>query len=362
MRVGVVGGGQLGRMLGLAGVPMGLEFVFLDPSPEAPAAAVGEHIAAGFDDDAAIAGLAGRCDVLTYEFENVDVDALVAAAGRTPVFPPPGALATAQDRCNEKTVFEAAGIPVAPWRTVDGREELEAACRDIGLPLIVKTRRLGYDGKGQRRVLGEADIPAVWEALGGVPLLAERLVEFEREVSIIGSRGADGALACYPLTENVHRGGILDTSRAPAADALLQSLAEDHLRALTERLDYRGTIAVEFFVSGGRLLGNEFAPRVHNSGHWTIEGAACSQFENHLRTICGLPAGACRPRGHAGMLNLIGTMPAVDGVLAVADAHLHDYCKSPRPGRKLGHVTIVADTPAERDRRLGEVRALVARH
>lgn len=360
MRVGVVGGGQLGRMLGLAGLPLGLDFVFLDPSPEAPAAAVGEHIAAAFDDDAAVAGLAGRCDVLTYEFENVDVDSLVAAAGSTPVFPPPGALATAQDRRSEKQAFEAAGIPVAPWRAVDSRGELEAACREIGLPLIVKTRRLGYDGKGQRRILADADIPAAWEALEGVPLLAERLVDFDREVSVIGSRGADGALACYALTDNVHRDGILHTSRAPAEDAALQSLAEDHLRALVERLDYRGTIAVEFFVAGGRLLGNEFAPRVHNSGHWTIEGAACSQFENHLRAICGLPLGECRTRGHAGMLNLIGAMPPADGLLAVADAHLHDYCKLPRPGRKLGHVTVVADTPAERDRRLGELAAVAA--
>lgn len=360
MRVGVVGGGQLGRMLGLAGLPLGLDFVFLDPSPAPPAAAVGEHIAAAFDDDAAIAGLAARCDVLTYEFENVDVDSLVAAAGDTPVYPPPGALATAQDRRNEKAAFEAAGIPVAPWRAVDSRDDLEAACRDIGLPLIVKTRRLGYDGKGQRRIRDEADIADAWQALGGVPLLAERLVDFEREVSVIGSRGQDGTLACYPLTENVHREGILHTSRAPAVAADLQALAETHLRALVERLDYRGTIAVEFFVAEGRLLGNEFAPRVHNSGHWTIEGAACSQFENHLRAICGLPLGECSTRGHAGMLNLIGTMPEAAEVLAIADAHLHDYCKSPRPGRKLGHVTVVADTAEERDRRLETLEGLAA--
>ncbi len=360
MRVGVVGGGQLGRMLGLAGLPLGLDFVFLDPSPEAPAAAVGEHIVAAFDQPAAIADLAAGCDVITYEFENVDVDCLLAAAGDTPVYPPPGALATAQDRRNEKMAFEAAGIPVAPWRTVDSREDLEAACRDIGLPLIAKTRRLGYDGKGQHRILEDADMPAAWEALAGVPLLAERLVAFEREVSVIGSRDADGALVCYPLTGNVHRHGILHTSCAPAADAGLQALAETHLRALVERLDYRGTIAVEFFVAGGRLLGNEFAPRVHNSGHWTIEGAACSQFENHLRAVCGLPAGDCRARGHTGMLNLIGTMPAAAAILAVPDAHLHDYCKSPRPGRKLGHVTVVADSPQERDRRLARLEALLA--
>lgn len=360
MRVGVVGGGQLGRMLGLAGLPLGLEFVFLDPSPEAPAAAVGEHITAAFDEQGAIAELAARCDVVTYEFENVDVESLAAAAGDTPVYPPPGALATAQDRRNEKLAFEAAGIPVAPWQTVDSRDDLEAACRGIGLPLIVKTRRLGYDGKGQHRILAEADIPAAWEALAGVPLLAERLVAFDREVSVIGSRGADGTLACYSLTRNVHRDGILHTSCAPAADAGLQARAEAHLRALVERLDYRGTIAIEFFVAGGRLFGNEFAPRVHNSGHWTIEGAACSQFENHLRAICGLPAGDCRTRGHAGMLNLIGAMPAPAGVLALPDAHLHDYGKSPRPGRKLGHVTVVADSPEERDRRLTRLEGLIA--
>lgn len=347
-------------MLGLAGLPLGLDFVFLDPSAEPPAGAVGEVIRAAFDDGDALHQLASGCDVLTYEFENVDVDTLVAAAGVTPVYPPPDALATAQDRRTEKLAFEAAGIPVAPWRAVNGREELAAACEAIGLPAIVKTRRLGYDGKGQHRIHRPSDIEAAWEALGGVPLLVERLVAFEREVSVVGVRADDGALAVYPLTGNVHRDGILHTSRAPAGDASLQAGAETHLRALVERLDYRGTVAIEFFVAEGDLYGNEFAPRVHNSGHWTIEGAACSQFENHLRAVCGLPLGDCALTGHAGMLNLVGTMPRAAALLALPGVHLHDYRKAPRPRRKLGHVTVVAESAAARDRTLARLESLAA--
>ncbi len=359
MRVGVVGGGQLGRMLGLAGIPLGLEFLFLDPGADPPAAAVGETIRAPFDDREALELLAKRCDVLTYEFENVDVDSLSAAVGDSaPVFPSTQALATAQDRQTEKLAFEAAGITVAPWRAVDSRQELAAACEALGLPLVVKTRRFGYDGKGQYRIREQADIDDAWDALGGAPLLAEQLVAFEREVSAIGVRGGDGSLVAYPLTENVHRDGILHTSRAPCEAAGLQRQAERCLRDLADRLDYRGTIAIEFFVVGGRLYGNEFAPRVHNSGHWTIEGAVCSQFENHLRAICGLPPGDCRPRGAAGMVNLVGRMPEASSLLALPDVHLHDYHKEARPGRKLGHVTVVAGDAGERDRLIGRIETL----
>ncbi|MEJ2602411.1 MAG: 5-(carboxyamino)imidazole ribonucleotide synthase [Gammaproteobacteria bacterium] len=361
MRIGIVGGGQLGRMLGLAGIPLGLEFVFLDPGDEPPASAVGDIIPAPFDDREALELLAKRCDILTYEFENVDVDSLqAAAADSAPVFPTPRALATAQDRKSEKLAFEAAGIPVAPWRAVASHEELRDAGRTLGLPLVVKTRRFGYDGKGQYRIQDPSDVDAAWAALGGVPLLAERFVEFEREVSALGVRGGDGSLAAYPLTENVHRGGILHTSRAPLDDVELQAQADRCLRALTDELDYRGTIAIEFFVVAGQLYGNEFAPRVHNSGHWTIEGAVCSQFENHLRAICGVPLGACRPRGHAGMVNLVGTMPPVASLLELPDVHLHDYHKEARPGRKLGHVTGVAASPGERDRIIDRIETLLA--
>lgn len=362
MRIGIVGAGQLGRMLGIAGLPLGLDFRFLDPGADPPAAAVGDIIRAAFDDESALRRLAAECDVLTYEFENVSVEQLCHAAGDTPIFPPPSALAAAQDRRHEKEAFAAAGIPVADWRSVDSREDLEAAVSALGAPLVLKTRRFGYDGKGQHRIHSTADVAEAWAALGGVPLIAERLVAFEREVSAIGVSDATGDVRFYPIVENVHRQGILHTSRAPLSDRSLQRQAERSLRALLDRLRYRGIIAVEFFVLDGELIGNEFAPRVHNSGHWTIEGANCSQFENHLRAICGLPLGDCTPIGHSGMLNLIGRLPPAADLLAVRGAHLHDYRKQARPGRKLGHVTVVAGDPAGRDSRLAALEALTLRH
>jgi 5-(carboxyamino)imidazole ribonucleotide synthase len=349
-RIGIIGAGQLGQMLGFAGQNLGLEFVFLDPSPDPPAAAVGPVIGLPFDSDEGLRQLAGGVDIVTYEFENVPVSAIERISADVVVYPPPAALRYAQDRLHEKQLFESLQIPVAPYRVIDSEEDLRSAANDIGLPLVVKTRRLGYDGKGQAVVRHAADISNALAALGGSKLIAEQWVPFDREVSAIGVRNVRGDVAVYPLIENQHRAGILNISRAPAEANGLTTLATRHLEKMLSQLDFVGVLTIEFFVIGDELLANEFAPRVHNSGHWTIEGASTSQFENHLRAILNLPLGDVSAVGHAAMLNLIGSMPSQDLALASESAFLHDYGKEPRPGRKLGHITVVASDAAGRER------------
>ncbi|HXH03355.1 MAG TPA: 5-(carboxyamino)imidazole ribonucleotide synthase [Candidatus Competibacteraceae bacterium] len=346
MRVGIVGGGQLARMLALAGYPLGLRFLILEPAPDACAGQVAPLLVGAYDDPQRLAELAAQVEVVTFDFENVPAAAAEILAARVPVYPPPRALAVAQDRLSEKILFRELGVPTPPFQAVDSLLELRAAVAEIGLPAVLKTRRLGYDGKGQR-VLREADdVEPAWQALGGVPLILEGFVPFRREVSIIAARGRDGALAFYPLTENRHEGGILRLSRAPCTARELETQARDCARRLLERLDYVGVLAIEFFELDGELMANEMAPRVHNSGHWTIEGAETSQFENHLRAVCGLPLGSTAARGHCVMLNFIGAMPARESFLAVPGAHYHDYGKEPRAGRKVGHGTLRADDAA----------------
>ena len=354
LRVGVVGGGQLGQMLGMAGRDLGIECEYLDPSPEPAAATAGRVIRANFNDRAAILELAGRVDTLTYEFENLSVATLEPARAVCPVFPPLGALAAAQDRLAEKRLFEELDIPLPQWRAVSDRSSLIAAAEALGLPLVLKTRRFGYDGKGQFMVRKNADLDTAWRALGNPALIAEQWVSFDREVSAIGARGTDGTSVCYPLTENVHSDGMLRYSRAPASGGG-EHAARDYLSRLLERLDYVGVMALELFAIGDALLANEFAPRVHNSGHWTIEGADPSQFANHLLAVTGQAPRKPALPGHAGMLNLIGEIPAAARALRRQDATLHDYAKSPRPGRKLGHITVLADTAAARDLALADI-------
>ncbi len=316
--VACIGGGQLGRMLGLAGLSFGLEFRFLDPAPDACAGAVGELVVGGYGDPEALDRLAAGADVVTYEFENVPV----AAAARVSAVPGIAALERGQDRLHEKELFRSLGIPTARFGTLE----------DTGLPALVKTRRLGYDGKGQRLV--EVDGPL------GDGELAEELLRFDRELSIVGVRGADGETRFWPVGENVHRDGILRVTRAPAVDAP-QAEAERICTALLDALGYVGVLAVELFEVEGRLRANEFAPRVHNTGHWTIDGAVTSQFENHLRAILGLPLGPTDARASSVMLNLIGDAPPLVELAALPGARLHLYGKEPRPGRKVGHVTLV---------------------
>jgi 5-(carboxyamino)imidazole ribonucleotide synthase len=363
--VGILGGGQLGRMLALAGYPLGLRFQVLEPAAAAPAGVLAPQIVAGYDDAAALARLAAAVEVVTYEFENVPVAAARMLERRVPVYPPPAALEAAQDRLAEKEFFRSLGIATAPFAPVETRADLEAAAAAIGLPAVLKTRRLGYDGKGQALLRSPADLEKGWSSLGGAPLILEGFVPFVRELSILAARGRDGATVCYPLVENHHRDGILRLSRAPAPGLTpaLQAAAEAIATRAMAALDYIGVLAIELFAleepgprsqgqGGGEyglasgLVINEMAPRVHNSGHWTIEGAETSQFENHMRAVVGLPLGSTAARGHAAMLNIIGEAPDPAAVLAVPGAHLHLYGKAPRPGRKLGHITLRADDPA----------------
>jgi len=367
MTIGIVGAGQLGRMLALAGYPLGLDFLFLDRGADTPAGRVAPVLAGRLDDPALLAELARRCDIISFDWENVPVQALQRAvraargsrATRGPrVAPPVRALAAAQDRLAEKRTFERLAIPTTRFAAVDSRAALERAARRIGLPGVLKTRRLGYDGKGQQVLRRPADLDAAWQRLGGVPLLYEQFVPFDYEVSIIGARARDGSTAIYPLNRNLHHAGILRLTLAPWPAARLERAAATALRRVLQTYRYVGVLAIEFFVHRGRLLANEMAPRVHNSGHWSIEGAVTSQFENHLRAITGLPLGSTAPRGHAAMINLIGTLPAARTLLAETGLHWHDYGKDPREGRKLGHCTLVETSATRRDAR---ARALLAR-
>jgi 5-(carboxyamino)imidazole ribonucleotide synthase len=352
VRVGIVGGGQLGRMLAIAGYPLDIRCTTLDPARDSPASQVAPSIVGPYDDRQALARLAESADVVTYEFENVPVDAARFLMELAPVFPPADALEIAQDRVREKELFHDMGLPTAPYEAVTTPDELRTATERMGTPAVLKTRRLGYDGKGQAVIHDAVRAEDAWRSIGEVPSILERLVELDRELSILGVRGRDGSVAFYPLVENHHREGILRMSVAPAPDLTpdLQAKAESYARAVMDRLEYVGVMAIELFQVGDELLGNEMAPRVHNSGHWTIEGAETSQFENHLRAVTGLPLGSTAARGSSAMVNLIGTVPSADPVAAVAGAHLHLYGKEPRPGRKLGHITIVGGEPASVER------------
>jgi 5-(carboxyamino)imidazole ribonucleotide synthase len=359
MRIGVLGAGQLGRMLALAGYPLGLEFTFLDPAEDSCAAALGERLLAGYDDEAALARLCASCDVATYEFENVPARTAAFVADRLPLHPGPRALEVAQDRLNEKRLFDSLGIPVPRYVPVAARQALNFAVAATGYPAAVKTRRMGYDGKGQAVLRSAADLDPAWQRLGGQPLIVEAFVPFERELSCLAVRARDGEMRFYPVIENQHRDGILRLSIPRAGDPL-QAEAEGHARAVAERLDYVGVLAFEFFVVDGRLLANEIAPRVHNSGHWSIEGAVCSQFENHLRAVAGLPLGSTRLRGHSAMVNLIGRVPPMRELSAIADVHVHAYGKAPKPLRKVGHATITAGGEAELRRQLAQLQSLAS--
>ena len=353
--IGVIGAGQLGRMLGDAGQSLGLEFVFLDPADKPPAASVGTVLKFAFDSKEGLQKLADASDFITYEFENVPVDAIENLAPGTLVYPPATALEHAQDRLTEKNLFTSLSIPVAGFHAVDSAADLEAACAALGLPIVLKTRRLGYDGKGQYVLRDVADVDQAIAELGGDNLIAEQWIAFDREVSAIGVRNVDGDIVVYPLTENEHQNGILAVSRAPVAAENLAATATEYLRRLLEHLDYVGVLALELFVVGDQLLANEFAPRVHNSGHWTIEGSQTSQFENHLRAILNMPLGGTSMQGEAGMLNLIGQMPPAAEIFGTEGCYLHNYGKEPRPGRKLGHVTTIRNSPAERNAALLEL-------
>jgi 5-(carboxyamino)imidazole ribonucleotide synthase len=362
-RVAVLGGGQLGWMLGLAGIPLDVTFAYLDPVDGAPAGRVGDLVVGALDDIAAAERAAAGADVVTYEWEGVPGSTARRLEHLAAVYPPAHALDVAQDRLVEKQTLNALGIATAPFRTVDTAADLEGAVGEVGLPAVLKTRRGGYDGKGQAVLRAVNDLDTAWRAVGNVPCILEGFVAFDRELSIVAVRARSGEIRCWPAVENTHRDGILRSTRAPAPrlDAALQMRAETTIRPLLENLDYVGVACVELFDVRGELFANEIAPRVHNSGHWTIEGAQTSQFENHVRAILGRPLGATTARGVSAMVNCIGAMPDRDAILAIPGAHLHDYGKEPRPGRKLGHVTVTATDAAELDAAFAEVSALCDR-
>ncbi|RTY16498.1 5-(carboxyamino)imidazole ribonucleotide synthase [Stenotrophomonas geniculata] len=351
LTVGILGGGQLARMMVLAGAPLGLRFELYDPAADACSGPLAPLTVGAFDDRQALADFAAKVDVVTFDFENVPADSAQFLADRVPVYPPPAALAVAQDRLSEKTLFQQLGIPLPAFADIRSRDELAAKAAEFGLPCILKTRRLGYDGKGQFRLRSEADIDAAWDALGAqverTGLILEGFVAFQREVSVVAVRGRDGSFEAWPVTGNWHVDGVLSASVAPAvlSDAEQQA-AIGYARRVAEHLQYVGVFALELFCRDGELLANEMAPRVHNSGHWTIEGSETSQFENHLRAVLGLPLGSTRMLGHVCMLNWLGAMPDPAPVLAQASGHWHDYGKEPREGRKVGHATLRDDDAA----------------
>ena len=364
MRVGVLGGGQLGRMLALAGYQLGIEFRFFDPNSGAPVGQIGELIAADYGDEKALERFLDGVDVVTYEFESIPASTIRFVAERVKVFPPVAALETAQDRLLEKNLFQELGIPTPQFAPVDRLDDLRSAAKRMGFPLILKTRRMGYDGKGQVVIRDASAVDNAWKQLGGSPLLVEKYVSFQHELSVIGVRDTGGREVFYPPIENLHREGVLRRSIAPAPGATPETaaLAIDYCRRLMDRLEYVGVLALELFSVDGTLLANEMAPRVHNSGHWTIEGAETSQFENHLRAILSLPLGATTPRGRSVMLNIIGHIPPVPTVLAVEGAHLHLYGKAPTERRKVGHVTLVARNSEEANERLRELLGVLGVH
>jgi 5-(carboxyamino)imidazole ribonucleotide synthase len=363
--IGVVGGGQLGRMLALAARSMGYRVRALCPDANPPVAAAAEWMRAAYDDQAAISAFLDGVAVLTWEFENVPAELAAAAAARgIPVRPSGQVLHVSQDRLREKRFLQGAGLPLPEWRPVASAAELDAALRAIGRPAVLKTAAFGYDGKGQVKLSADVDASEAWQAIGAQPAVLEAFVPFALELSVVAARGLDGAFAHWGAIENRHRDHILDLSIVPARVAPVVAWEAVALaRRVMEALDVVGVLCVEFFLTvDGRLLVNELAPRTHNSGHLTIEASPTSQFEQQIRAICGLPLGDCRIRGGAAMANLLGERwtggePDWAAALAVPGLKLHLYDKAePRPGRKMGHLTAVADTATEALRRVVAAR------
>jgi 5-(carboxyamino)imidazole ribonucleotide synthase len=352
-RIGILGAGQLALMLAEAGKRLDVDIVCAG-QPGDCAEQVAPVVAVDLDNAAAVAAFAAPVDLVTIESENIDAAVLQGLN----LYPNARAVGIAQDRLPEKSFFQACGIGTAPFAPVDSLQDLEKAIESTGLPAILKTRRMGYDGKGQVRLHRPEDAAAAWEEIGGVPCILEGMLQFDAEVSLIAARGRTGQIVFYPLIENHHRDGILRTSIAPYAYAsALQAQAETYMTKILEELDYVGVLAIEFFVQGDTLRANEMAPRVHNSGHWTIEGSKTSQFENHLRAIAGMELGSTESQPTV-MLNCIGTMPSVEETAKFPVLFRHNYGKESRPGRKVGHLTCAASEVAviaEWQRRLGQI-------
>lgn len=364
MTVGILGGGQLGRMMALAGYPLGQSFLFLDPGRDACGGQVAPLCIGAYDDEESLSEIARRSDVVTYEFESVPVASARFLESRVRVYPPPTALEVSQDRLSEKDFFRAHGIPSTEYIDVPTLDSLQQAAETLGYPCVLKTRKFGYDGKGQRILHSPADVESAWAAMGAASLILESFVSFDAEVSLICIRSRAGDVRFYPLIQNEHLDGILRVSipRGEVVTDALQAAAEAYAEKALRALDYVGVLTVEFFVKDGALYANEMAPRVHNSGHFSIEGAEVSQFENHIRAVVGMPLGSTDLVGHSAMVNVIGAFPSKEAreqLLGMAGVHIHDYGKGGAPGRKVGHITIRCDERASLNERLARVRSLV---
>ncbi len=358
MKIGILGGGQLARMLALAGRPMGLDFLFLEPTDNASAGCLGQHLQGAYDDSDMLHQMAKQADVVTFEFENVPAASVECLAADAPTYPSAYALTVAQNRLKEKNLFRELGISTPQFVAVDSLDELESAISVTGLPAVLKTRAEGYDGKGQVVLRKTSDAADAWRYLQGAEAILEAFVPYDRELSIIAVRGREGEMAFYPVSENTHREGILHLSMSRLDDPM-QKRAEKYIRQIAETLDFVGVITLELFQVGDELLANEIAPRVHNSGHWTIEGAETSQFENHLRAILGWPLGSTALLGFSAMVNFIGSLPEPTEVLAISGANFHSYAKEARPGRKIGHATIRASNEESLQAKLQQLLTLI---
>jgi len=347
--IGILGGGQLAQMLALDGYPLGLRFVFFDPTKDACAGLVGDLMVAEYDNEMALEEFAKKCDFVTYDFENVPVEAAEFVSKKTNIFPHPNVLEIAQDRLKEKVLFrEQLDLPVGDFYTVDSYSELVFAAKSCENDGFLKTRRMGYDGKGQHRITDNTDLKSLWEKLDGGSFILEKAVHFKREVSVILARNLKGEILCYELCENKHKQGILTTTLVPAVESKNSLMAFDYAKKIATALNYVGILTVEMFETDEGLFINEMAPRVHNSGHWSIEGAVTSQFENHLRAGIGLPLGSTdMSQGYSAMINWIGEIPNVALTSKEKDVHWHIYGKQNRTGRKVGHSTVVADNTQE---------------
>jgi 5-(carboxyamino)imidazole ribonucleotide synthase len=359
VKIGILGGGQLGRMLALAAYPLGVEIRCFDPSRDAPAGIVADLVTGEYDDQAALGRFLDGVDLVTYEFENVPVRTVRLAEMSVPVYPSVRALEVGQDRFHEKEFFRALGIPTPAFYQVNSFPDLQKAIESTGLPAVLKTRTSGYDGKGQVRISRTEDAEIAWDDIGHKPAILEEFIPFERELSVVAVRSRAGAVSCYSLIENTHRNGILSISRAPFNDPLLQEIATGYAQKILTELGYTGILALELFHNGRKLLANEMAPRVHNSGHWTIEGAVTSQFENHIRAIADFPLGSVNPVGYSAMVNIIGDLPPVEQLLKLSAVHLHLYGKSARPLRKIGHVTVNSHHRPVLEEQLASVRKII---
>jgi 5-(carboxyamino)imidazole ribonucleotide synthase len=359
MVVGMLGGGQLSLMLAEAARPLDIDVLFIDPAEDACARQTADQITADYDDPKALAELASRSDVVTYEFENVPSQSVTTLSQQLKVYPAANALAIAQDRLLEKNQFVELGIPVPAFCDIGSLNDLRQAIADIGLPAVLKTRRFGYDGKGQAVIKSEDEVAVAWQTVGEAPSILEAFMPFDREVSIIAVRDQQGNHQTYPLSENIHKDGMLDQSFSRSNDPMFEQ-AEQYISKLMDELEYVGVLALELFQVGGELYANEFAPRVHNSGHWTIEGSVCSQFENHMRAVAGLPLGKTVSTGFSAMLNCIGAMPDTSEIKKLSGIVVHDYGKAAREGRKVGHITMTAESNVALGKLFNQVSGLLS--